>query len=68
MLEQRLAGGLKKRNEKEDQRFHLSLNVGILNCDDSLGSIPIEDLLSQADTLVYEQKQGRKNRGMLPVR
>ncbi|MBC7926700.1 MAG: GGDEF domain-containing protein, partial [Bryobacteraceae bacterium] len=61
VMEQRLADIVRKNNEK-DGAFQLSLSVGVLTCDHSLGALSIEDLLAQADTLMYEQKRDRRNR------
>ena len=63
VLEQRLVKTVQQINEKSGRRYNLSLSVGILTCDSSLGALPIEDLLGQADALMYQQKRNRKNDG-----
>jgi len=64
VLEQRLAKTIQQINEKSDRPYHLSLSVGILICDSSLGVLPIEDLLGRADALMYEQKRNRQMQGI----
>jgi diguanylate cyclase (GGDEF)-like protein len=63
-LEERLARTVQQSNAKAGRRFQLSLSVGILSCDKSLGALPIEDLLAQADALMYQQKRDRKDQGI----
>jgi diguanylate cyclase (GGDEF)-like protein len=63
VLEQRLARTTQQSNNKAGRGFQLSLSVGILTCDNSLGALPIENLLAQADVLMYQQKRERNNRG-----
>jgi diguanylate cyclase (GGDEF)-like protein len=62
-LEQRLSEMVKQSNEKPGRAFQLSLSVGALTCDNSLGGISIEELLARADALMYQQKRDRKTRG-----
>jgi len=63
ILEQRLARTVQQSNDRAGREFQLSLSVGILTSDDSLGQLSIEDLLAQADGLMYQQKRERKNHG-----
>lgn len=58
-LERRISAAIEQSNEKSGRPFQLSLSVGILACDSSLGPIPIEDLLARADELMYRQKRER---------
>jgi len=62
ILEERLTRAIQHSNHKAGRPFQLSLSVGILTCDNSLETLPIENLLAQADALMYEQKRERKNR------
>jgi len=63
-LEERLARTVQQNNAKAGRSFQLSLSVGVLSCDKSLGDLPIEDLLAQADALMYQQKRHRKGHGI----
>lgn len=60
VLEQRLAKAIEECNEKVDQKFRIALSIGILACDD-IGPLSIEELLAQADVLMYQQKRERKS-------
>jgi diguanylate cyclase (GGDEF)-like protein len=62
MLEQRLVKAVQQSVSKTGRPYQISLSVGILQCDGSLGAHPLEDLLARADTLMYEQKREHKNR------
>ena len=66
-LEQRIATAIRQSNEKSGRSFQLSLSVGVLTCDNSLGAISIEDLLARADSLMYEQKRERQKQSGEPV-
>jgi GGDEF domain-containing protein len=57
-LERRIAAAVQQSNEKQGRPFQISLSVGVLTCDSSLGVITIEDLLARADALMYQQKLG----------
>jgi diguanylate cyclase (GGDEF)-like protein len=61
VLEQRLFKTVEQINEKSGRPYQISLSIGILTCDSSLGTLPIEDLLGKADVLMYQQKRNRKN-------
>jgi diguanylate cyclase (GGDEF)-like protein len=62
MLEQRLVKAVQQSVSKTGRPYQISLSVGILQCDGSLGAHPLEDLLAKADTLMYEQKREHKKR------
>jgi len=62
ILEQRLADAIQESNQKPDQKFQISLSIGVLTCEGSVCNLPIEELLAQADALMYQQKQDRKKR------
>ena len=62
ILEQRLADAIQESNQKPDQKFQISLSIGVLTCEGSVCTLPIEELLAQADALMYQQKQDRKKR------
>jgi diguanylate cyclase (GGDEF)-like protein len=62
MLEERLANALRQITKSAGRPYQISLSIGILRCDDSLGALSIEDLLARADALMYEQKREHKNR------
>jgi diguanylate cyclase (GGDEF)-like protein len=62
-LERRIATTVQQSNEKTGHAFQLSLSIGILTCDSSLGAISIEDLLARADALMYQQKRNRNSPG-----
>lgn len=52
---------LDARSKKLGQSFPLSLSVGIAYCESGFPCV-IDDLLSRADALMYEQKRSRKNK------
>jgi diguanylate cyclase (GGDEF)-like protein len=58
LLEQRLVDTVRRAN-KRLFGYQLSLSVGILTCDKLLETLPIEELLVQADALMYQQKRDR---------
>ena len=60
-LELRLKKSLEAANEKAAKPYQLSLSTGVLACGAELGSLAIEELLAQADTLMYECKRARKS-------
>ena len=62
ILEHRLAEAVLESNEKADRKSQFSLSIGILACEDSLRELSIEELLAQADALMYQQKQEHKKR------
>ncbi|MCZ6680830.1 MAG: diguanylate cyclase [Candidatus Poribacteria bacterium] len=57
-LKTRLQTSLAIRNAKRNRRYELSLSLGIVRYDPQF-PCPIEELLDRADTLMYEQKQGK---------
>jgi diguanylate cyclase (GGDEF)-like protein len=57
VLEQRIAKAVQEHNERAHRTFQLSLSIGTLSCDGAMASLPIEGLLVQADTLMYQQKR-----------
>jgi diguanylate cyclase (GGDEF)-like protein len=66
-LERRIASAVQQSNEKVGRPFRLSLSVGVLTCDISLGPVPIEDLLARADELMYEQKREHRSHPSINV-
>ena len=56
ILEERLASFIERSNAKSGAKYELSLSVGSLLCDVTLSAMSMEDLLSRADELMYEQK------------
>ena len=60
-LEERLMGLVEQSNQKLAGAFEISLSVGALLCDASMDGLSIEELMSQADTLMYEQKTVRRS-------
>ena len=61
-LTTQLADAIQESNQKPDQKFQISLSIGVLTCEGSVCNLPIEELLAQADALMYQQKQDRKKR------
>jgi diguanylate cyclase (GGDEF)-like protein len=61
MLEQRLVSAVHESTSNTGRPYQISLSVGILQCDASLGAYSLEDLLARADALMYEQKRERRN-------
>ena len=62
VFEQRLVGAIQQSVSKTGRTYQISLSIGILQCDASLGADSIEDLLAKADALMYEQKREHRNR------
>jgi diguanylate cyclase (GGDEF)-like protein len=62
IFEQRLAEAVQESNEKADRKAKISLSTGILTCEGTVRDLPIEELLAQADALMYEQKEDHKKR------
>jgi diguanylate cyclase (GGDEF)-like protein len=59
ILTNRLQNNLEKRNQKGDRPYHLTLSVGIARFDPETPHT-IDELISQADGLMYHQKQDMK--------
>lgn len=57
---ERLHKNLGLYNEKTDRNYKLSLSMGVVAYD-SKHPVSIETLLAQADSLMYEEKQRKKN-------
>ena len=55
-LQNRLADIVEESNRRSSGSIHLSLSVGALLCDQSMGSLSLEELLSRTDALMYEKK------------
>jgi diguanylate cyclase (GGDEF)-like protein len=66
LLERRLSKTLQQSNEKRGGTLHLSLSIGVLRCDNSMETLCIEDLLAQADGLMYQEKR-RHHSGICEV-
>jgi diguanylate cyclase (GGDEF)-like protein len=62
IFEQRLAEAVLESNQKSDRKSQFSLSIGVLACEGTLSELPIEELLAQADALMYQQKQEHKKR------
>lgn len=58
-VRKRLDHALRVTNSRCNEGYELALSVGVLPCDISVASLPIEDLLARADILMYEQKRVR---------
>ena len=56
----RLQSNLKRCNEKKDRTYALSVSVGITYYDPHQPKT-VEELLSQCDKLMYEEKTGKRN-------
>ena len=62
VIRHRLQQELDKRNAQPDRRYSLCVSVGIITSDPHQ-SLSVEEILAQADTLMYEEKQrGRAGR------
>jgi diguanylate cyclase (GGDEF)-like protein len=62
-LEQRFSKAVQQRNEKAAKPYEIVLSTGVLVCDKSMQAPSIEDLLTRADALMYEQKRLHKTQG-----
>ena len=60
IIEQRLAEAILESNQKADRKSQFSLSVGVVACEGSQSDLPIEELLAQADALMYQKKQDHK--------
>ena len=61
-IRQRLQAELQARNAQPERRYALSISVGIIATDPQ-HSLSVEEMLAQADALMYEEKQrGRARR------
>ena len=58
ILQERLASLVERSNAKSGAKYDLSLSVGSLFCDMRMGGMSVEDLLSRADELMYDEKLG----------
>ena len=58
-LRRRLFDLVEDGNRRAGRNFRLSLSVGVLTCDSAQADSSIEDLLAEADGLMYDEKQGR---------
>jgi len=56
----RLVELLDEFNTQKGSGFQLSLSVGVLVCNKSLSELNVEELVTRADTLMYQQKKGKK--------
>ena len=57
LLERRLSKTLQQSHEKRGGTLDLSLSIGVLRCDNSMETLCIENLLAQADGLMYQEKR-----------
>ena len=57
LLQRRISKTLQQLNQKRSSNFQLSLSIGVLTCDRTLEKLCIEDLISQADGLMYQEKR-----------
>ena len=60
-MEKRLIHILEQHNSTAERKYHLALSVGALSCDKSLGDLSIEELITRADALMYQQKRNRQS-------
>ncbi len=60
VLNRRLLAHLEAYNKRMDQKFNLSLSVGVAHCEPRT-PCSISELLSYADNLMYEQKKKKKH-------
>lgn len=56
----RLTDNLRRRNERPDRRFRLSLSTGIAYYDPDF-PCALDELLDRADALMYEQKRAKRH-------
>jgi diguanylate cyclase (GGDEF)-like protein len=61
-IEERIENAVRKFNQIEDHVFGLSLSVGVLVCDASKAGESIDELMAEADALMYARKQERRGR------
>ncbi len=61
-IRKRILQALTTANNNQHQPYSLALSVGVLHCDEQLASVPIEDLLTRADSLMYQQKRASRPR------
>jgi diguanylate cyclase (GGDEF)-like protein len=59
LIRDRLQQELQARNSQPDRRYSLCISVGIVTCDPRQSS-SVEEMLAQADALMYEEKQQRR--------
>ena len=57
LLQSRLLKTLQQVNQKRSPNLQLSLSTGVLRCDGTMEKLCIEDLISQADGLMYQEKR-----------
>ena len=57
LLERRLSEALRQTNEKRGATLQLSMSIGVLRCDNTMANLCIEDLMAQADGLMYQEKR-----------
>lgn len=57
-LRRRLFDLVEDSNRRAGRNFRLSLSVGVLTCDSAHADSSIEDLLAEADGLMYDEKRG----------
>ena len=62
IIGQRLNAAVALANRQEGRRFQLSLSIGTLICDKSLGDFSMEELVGRADALMYHQKEESRKR------
>jgi diguanylate cyclase (GGDEF)-like protein len=60
-LEKRLIHILEQHNLMAERKYHLALSVGVLSCDKALGDLSIEELITRADALMYQEKRERQS-------
>ena len=57
----RLKDRISHHNAAPDKRYDLSMSIGAADYDTSILS-PLDELISRADKLMYEQKKAKSNR------
>jgi diguanylate cyclase (GGDEF)-like protein len=61
VLSARLQETLDSINAKNGRRYNLSISIGVARCDPE-SPCPIDDLMSKADALMYEQKRRKQDK------
>ena len=59
IMTSRLQAALEARNQQSEKTYHLTLSMGVAHYDPT-APCTLSELLAQADSLMYEQKQARR--------
>lgn len=60
VIEKRLQRCIDEHNERNERPYKLSMSFGIKKCNPSV-SLSLEEMLTEADEMMYEQKRKKKN-------